>query len=74
VAKSVKVEVETLNSVLADVKGGSKLFPGLMETASETMQASKEVVDALKANPLIRLTSPKQPQSQPVHVDPRDLP
>ncbi len=74
VAKSIKVEVETMNSILADIKGGSKAFPGLMETATETMQASKEVVEALKANPLIRLTSPKQTPSQPLHVEPRDVP
>jgi phospholipid/cholesterol/gamma-HCH transport system substrate-binding protein len=74
IAQGVKVEVKTLNSILGDIKGGSKAFPALMETATETMQATKEVVDALKANPLIRLTSPKQPQSQPVHVDPRDVP
>lgn len=74
VAKSIKVEVDTLNGILADIKGGSKAFPALMETANETMQASKEVVEALKANPLVRLTSPKQPQSQPLHVEPRDVP
>jgi hypothetical protein len=45
-----------------------------MEAATETMQGSKEVVEALKANPLIRLTTPKQSQSQPVHVEPRNVP
>jgi len=74
VARSIKAEVEAMNSILADIKGGSKAFPGLMETAVETMQASKEVVEALKANPLVRLTSPKQPLSQPLHVEPRDVP
>jgi ABC-type transporter Mla subunit MlaD len=74
VAKSIKVEVEALNSILADIKGGSKAFPALMETATETLQASKEVVEALKANPLVRLTSPKRRQSQPLHVEPRDVP
>jgi ABC-type transporter Mla subunit MlaD len=74
VAKSIKLEAETLNTILADIKGGSKVFPGLMEAASETMQGSKEVMEALKANPLIRLTTPKQPPNQPVHVEPRNVP
>ncbi len=74
VAKSIKTEVEAMNSILADIKGGSKVFPSLMETATETMQASKEVVEALKSNPLIRLTSPKQAPGQPLHVEPRDVP
>jgi ABC-type transporter Mla subunit MlaD len=74
VARTVQVEVQALNSILGDIKGGSKAFPALMDTATETMQATKEVVEALKANPIIRLTSPKQPQNQPVHVDPRDVP
>jgi ABC-type transporter Mla subunit MlaD len=74
VAKTIRVEVETLNTILADFRSGSKMFPGLMETANETMQASKEVVDALKANPLIRLTTPKQTPTPPLHVEPRNVP
>jgi ABC-type transporter Mla subunit MlaD len=73
-AKNIKQEVETLKGILADIKGGSQEFPGLMESAGETVRGGKEVVDAVKANPLIRLTTPKQPPSQPVHVEPRDVP
>jgi phospholipid/cholesterol/gamma-HCH transport system substrate-binding protein len=73
-AKSIQEEVKTLKSILADIKSGAAEFPGLMQTAGETVQGGKEVVDAVKANPLIRLTIPKQPQSQPVHVEPRDVP
>jgi phospholipid/cholesterol/gamma-HCH transport system substrate-binding protein len=80
-ARSIQEEVKTLKSILADIKGGAAdfkagaaEFPGLMQTAGETMQGGKEVVDAVKANPLIRMTTPKQRRSQPVHVEPRDVP
>jgi ABC-type transporter Mla subunit MlaD len=73
-AKSIQEEVKTLKDILADIKSGAAEFPGLMQTAGETVQGGKEVVDAVKANPLIRLTIPKQPRSQPVHVEPRDVP
>jgi|YelNatPaOPRAMG01_1025707.scaffolds.fasta_scaffold00172_36 phospholipid/cholesterol/gamma-HCH transport system substrate-binding protein len=74
IARTIKVEVETLNAILGNLKGGSAVFPELMETAAETVRGSKEVVEALKANPLIRLTSPRQPESQALHVEPRDAP
>jgi phospholipid/cholesterol/gamma-HCH transport system substrate-binding protein len=80
-ARSIQEEVKTLKSILADIKSGAAdfktgaaEFPGVMQTAGETMQGGKEVVDAVKANPLIRMTMPKQRRSQPVHVEPRDVP
>jgi phospholipid/cholesterol/gamma-HCH transport system substrate-binding protein len=73
-ARSIQEEVKTLKSILADVKSGAAEFPGVMQTAGETMQGGKEVVDAVKANPLIKMTMPKQRRSRPVHVEPRDVP
>jgi phospholipid/cholesterol/gamma-HCH transport system substrate-binding protein len=80
-ARSIQEEVKTLKSILADIKSGAAdfksgaaEFPGVMQTAGETMQCGKEVVDAVKANPLVRMTLPKQRRSQPVHVEPRDVP
>ncbi len=73
-SKSIREQTEALKSILADVKGGSQEFPSLMESASETTRGGKEVVDAVKANPLIRLTLPQGPKSQSLHVEPRDAP
>ncbi len=72
--KSMTLQLETVKAILADIKAGSQDFPGLMQAATETAQSSKEVMDAIKANPLIRLTAPKAPQSQTIHVEPRTLP
>ena len=80
-SKSVQQETATVKGILTDVKGiladikeGTQEFPGLMETAAETMEGGKKVVEAVRANPLIRLTSPKEKQSQPLHVEPRNVP
>jgi ABC-type transporter Mla subunit MlaD len=80
-ARSIEDEVKTLKGILTDIKSGAAdfkagaaEFPNVMQTTGETMQGAKEVVDAVKANPLIRMTMPKQRQSQPVHVEPRDVP
>ena len=73
-AKTVAQEVETLKGILADIKEGTQEFPGLMESAGETAQGGKEVVDAVKANPLIRMTLPKGKPSQAIQVEPRHVP
>lgn len=73
-SKTIQLETETVKGILADIKGGTQEFPGLMETAAETTQEGKTVVEAVKANPLIRLTLPKERQSQPLHVEPRHVP
>jgi phospholipid/cholesterol/gamma-HCH transport system substrate-binding protein len=72
--KSINQQTATLKSILADLKGGSQEFPGLMESAGETTRGGKEVVDAVKANPLIRMTLPQGPKSQSLHVEPRNAP
>jgi len=73
-AKAVAQEVETLKGILADIKEGTQEFPGLMESAGEATRGGKEVVDALKANPLIRMTLPKGKPSRPLQVEPRHVP
>lgn len=73
-SKTIQQETATVKSILSDIKGGTQEFPGLMETASETTQGGKSIVEAVKANPLIRLTLPKERQSQPLHVEPRHVP
>jgi ABC-type transporter Mla subunit MlaD len=80
-ARGIQEEVATLKSILTDIKSGAAdfkagaaEFPGVMQTTGETMQGGKEVVDAVKANPLVRMTMPKQRRSQPVYVEPRDVP
>ena len=66
--------METIKGILADIKAGTPEFPTLMESADEAARGGKEVVDALKANPLIRMTLPKDKVSQPLHVEPRHVP
>jgi phospholipid/cholesterol/gamma-HCH transport system substrate-binding protein len=73
-AKAVAQEIDTLKGILADIKEGTQEFPGLMESAGEATQGGKEVVDAVKANPLIRMTLPKDKPSQPLKVEPRHVP
>ncbi len=73
-SKNVHTETETVRGILEDIKAGTQEFPGLMETAAETTQEGKTVVEAVKANPLIRLTLPKEKRSQPLHVEPRHVP
>jgi phospholipid/cholesterol/gamma-HCH transport system substrate-binding protein len=72
--KSLSLEIEPLKAILANLKRGSEDLPDLVETTTETMRSGKEVIDAIKANPLIRLTAPKGARSQSIHVEPRSLP
>jgi phospholipid/cholesterol/gamma-HCH transport system substrate-binding protein len=73
-SKSITQEIEPLKAILANIQSSSEDLPDLVDTATETARSGKEVMDALKANPLIRLTAPKGAQSQTIHVEPRTLP
>ncbi|MFP3867734.1 MAG: MlaD family protein [Desulfobacteraceae bacterium] len=73
-AKSVGEEVQTVKSILADIQQGSQEFPELMGSASEAARGGTDVVDALKANPLIRMTMPRKPESKTIHLEPRNVP
>jgi phospholipid/cholesterol/gamma-HCH transport system substrate-binding protein len=72
--KSITQEIEPLKAIVANIKAGSEDFPDLVEAATETARSGKEVMDAIKANPLIRLTAPKGARSRSIHVEPRSLP
>jgi phospholipid/cholesterol/gamma-HCH transport system substrate-binding protein len=73
-SKSITQEIEPLKAILANIRASSEDLPDLVDTATQTARSGKEVLDALKANPLIRLTAPKGAQSQSIHVEPRTLP
>jgi phospholipid/cholesterol/gamma-HCH transport system substrate-binding protein len=72
--ESLAQEMEPLKAIVANIKTGSEDLPDLVEAATETARSGKEVMDAIKANPLIRLTAPKRAKSQTIHVAPRTLP
>jgi phospholipid/cholesterol/gamma-HCH transport system substrate-binding protein len=72
--KALAQEMEPLKAIVANIKTGSEDLPDLVEAATETARSGKEVMDAIKANPLIRMTAPKEPKSQTIHVAPRTLP
>jgi phospholipid/cholesterol/gamma-HCH transport system substrate-binding protein len=74
VGKTLSQEMDNFKSIMADIKGGTKELPGLMDAATDTTRSYKDVADALKANPLIRMTSPPPPKSQTIHVEPRNAP
>jgi phospholipid/cholesterol/gamma-HCH transport system substrate-binding protein len=71
---SINQEIEPLKAIVANIKAGSEDLPDLMEAATGTARSAKETMDAIKANPLIRMTAPKGAKSQTIHVEPRTLP
>ena len=72
--KSLTKEIEPLKAIVANIKAGSEDLPDLIQEATETARSGKEVMDAIKANPLIRLTAPEGARSRSIHVAPRNLP
>ncbi len=70
----VNQEMDQVKCILADLRKASGQLPGLMETTDEAVRTSKEVIDAVKANPLIKMTLPKPPPSESIHLEPRDVP
>jgi phospholipid/cholesterol/gamma-HCH transport system substrate-binding protein len=72
--KSINQEIEPLKAIVANIKAGSEELPDLMEAASGTARSAKQTMDAIKANPLIRMTAPEGAKSQTIHVAPRTLP
>jgi phospholipid/cholesterol/gamma-HCH transport system substrate-binding protein len=71
---SINQEIEPLKAIVANIKSGSEELPDLMEAATGTARSAKDTMDAIKANPLIRMTAPKGAKSQTIHVEPRNLP
>jgi phospholipid/cholesterol/gamma-HCH transport system substrate-binding protein len=72
--KSITQEIEPLKAIVANIKASSEDLPDLVQEATEAARSGKEVMDAIKANPLIRLTAPKGARSRSIHVEPRNLP
>ena len=72
--KSINEEIEPLKAIVANIKAGSEDLPDLVEAATGTARSAKDTMDAIKANPLIRMTAPKGAKSQTIHVEPRTLP
>ena len=72
--KSINQELEPLKAIMANIKAGSEELPDLMEAATSTARSAKDTMDAIKANPLIRMTAPAGAKSQTIHVEPRTLP
>jgi phospholipid/cholesterol/gamma-HCH transport system substrate-binding protein len=71
---SINQEIEPLKAIVANIKAGSEELPDLMEAATGTARSAKQTMDAIKANPLIRMTAPEGAKSQTIHVAPRTLP
>jgi phospholipid/cholesterol/gamma-HCH transport system substrate-binding protein len=71
---AINQEIEPLKAIVANIKAGSEELPDLMEAASGTARSAKDTMDAIKANPLIRMTAPTGAKSQSIHVAPRTLP
>ena len=71
---SINKEIEPLKAIVANIKASSEDLPDLMQQATATARSGKEVMDAIKANPIIRLTAPKGARSRSIHVEPRNLP
>jgi phospholipid/cholesterol/gamma-HCH transport system substrate-binding protein len=72
--KAINQEIEPLKAIVANIKAGSEELPDLMEAATGTARSAKQTMDAIKANPLIRMTAPQGAKSQTIHVEPRTLP
>jgi phospholipid/cholesterol/gamma-HCH transport system substrate-binding protein len=71
--KSVNQQIEPLKAIVANIKAGSEELPDLMEAATGTARSAKQTMDAIKANPLIRMTAPEGAKSRSIHVEPRTL-
>jgi phospholipid/cholesterol/gamma-HCH transport system substrate-binding protein len=71
---SINQEIEPLKAIVANIKAGSEELPDLLEAATGTARSAKQTMDAIKANPLIRMTAPGGAKSQSIHVAPRTLP
>ena len=72
--QSINQEIEPLKAIVANIKAGSEELPDLMEAATGTARSAKQTMDAIKANPIIRMTAPEGAKSQTIHVSPRTLP
>jgi phospholipid/cholesterol/gamma-HCH transport system substrate-binding protein len=66
-------DMESLGSILADVKAGSPEFPKLMKSATEFSEEGTEAMETIKSNPLVRFGTSREKKEQPLHVEPRHV-
>lgn len=70
----VNQELDQVKFILTDLRKASGQLPALLETTDEAARSGKEVIDAVKANPLIQWTIPKPPSGEAIHLEPRCTP
>jgi phospholipid/cholesterol/gamma-HCH transport system substrate-binding protein len=70
----VNQELDQVKVILGDLRKASGQLPSLLETTDEAARTGKEVIDAVKANPLIQWTMPKPPAAESIHLEPRCTP
>jgi phospholipid/cholesterol/gamma-HCH transport system substrate-binding protein len=71
--RNLNRDVESLGSILADVKAGSPEFPKLMKSATEFSEEGTEAMESIKSNPLVRFGTSQEKKDQPLHVEPRHV-
>jgi phospholipid/cholesterol/gamma-HCH transport system substrate-binding protein len=71
--RNLNRDVETLGSILADLKEASPEFPKLMKSATEFSEEGTEAMETIKSNPLVRFGTRKEKKDQSLHVEPRHV-
>jgi phospholipid/cholesterol/gamma-HCH transport system substrate-binding protein len=71
--KSINEQIDPLKAILANIKAGSEEFPDLMDAATGAVRGASNTIDAINANPLIRMTAPTKAKGQSIHVAPRTV-
>lgn len=71
--RNLNQQVDTLGSILADLKAGSPEFPRLMKSATEFSEEGTEAMDTIKSNPLVRFGTGKGKKEPARHVEPRHV-
>lgn len=73
-SQSLSQEMTRVKSILADLQRATGQLPDLLETTDEAARAGRDVLGALKANPLIRWTLPQPPSPGSLQLEPRHVP
>jgi len=71
--RNLNQDVETLGSILADLKTASPEFPKLMKSATEFSEEGTEAMETIKSNPLVRFGTGQDKKDQSLHVEPRHV-
>ncbi len=73
-AQGLGQELAKVKVILADLERASGKLPDLLETTDEAARSGRDVLGALKANPLIRWTLPTPPRPETIRIEPRYVP